>query len=175
MVFSFRRKCGMVRLVRINLQATLITPYFYSVKDPLYQLQHHVREFHHCQQINIIGITLSIYTTSIEPWYQIIDEAPEEWWWHVFLWATPGHCNLPGESLIATVARRPSRVALIHRTVVELTPHVTRAVFMESRDVKLNDPFISRKTPRADWCWSSALSSQNTSWWRAVSTDLPPL
>lgn len=42
MVFYFPLKCEMVSLVRINLQASLITPYFCSVKDLLYQLRHHI-------------------------------------------------------------------------------------------------------------------------------------
>ena len=117
------------------------------------------------------GLTLSIYTTPVEPRYQMINnEALQEWRQHALVWASPGHGN-PPEKKSWRIAR-PSRLALIHRTVVWPTPCLIRASHMESK-VVLKAASVCRKTPRALSRWSKAFSTRNTSWWRAVSTDFP--
>jgi hypothetical protein len=47
-------------LVRINRQSMLVTPPFHSMQSPLHEPRYHVWEFTHCQETNVIRISLCI-------------------------------------------------------------------------------------------------------------------
>jgi len=112
---------------------------------------------------NVISVTPSIYSDPMEPRYQIINEAPQEWRQRAFLRNTGNHN--PSEWILK--GRRGQ--AALHGSFNPPDNGVAKPMSDKSITHGVKRGVV--KTPVAVSCWSSTFSTRTTSWWRTVYMD----